>query len=76
MDAFERLVYGRDERDVDDEASEDTDVADDELADEASSLSRDGSGPTKRRRWWCASAAGRGRARARSPGATACRRTR
>ena len=41
MDAFERLVYGRDERDVDDEASEDTDVADDELADEASSLSRD-----------------------------------
>ncbi len=41
MDAFERLVYGRDERDSDDEASEDADVADDGLADEASASSRD-----------------------------------
>ena len=40
MDAFERLVYGRDERDTDDEASEDADVADDGLADEASALPR------------------------------------
>ena len=41
MDAFERLVYGRDERDSDDEAWEDADVADDGLADEASASSRD-----------------------------------
>ena len=32
-----------------------------------------GNGPTKRRRWWCASVAGRGRAWAKWPGATGCR---
>ena len=42
MDAFERLVYGRgDERDTDDVASEEADVADDGLSDEASASSRD-----------------------------------
>ena len=34
MDAFERLVYGRDERDVDDEAEDAADATDDWIGDE------------------------------------------
>ena len=68
MDAFERSAedeLGCLGSDSDGEASHDAEAPAPRLA--------IGNGPTKRRRWWCASVAGRGRAWAKWPGATGCR---